>query len=88
MWDVCNFEFLARALCLVLAEPVLRLMWKGASAGSVQRRVKLARRALPFECGTQPGKLGNLPRNLKDKQRSWLLDGLRAMQAPLVAWFG
>ena len=50
---------------------------------TLEQRVRRCRASLPFEGGEPIPP--TLPRSMKEKQRAWLLDGLRAMGAPLAA---
>lgn len=49
------------------------------------KRAKSFMKGLPFK-NDSISEEKNYPRNQKAKHRAWLLAGLRAMKAPIVAW--
>ena len=51
--------------------------------GNVKKRVKVLCASMPFERGTKPGTTAC--RSYKSKQKHWMLDGLRALKAPIVS---
>ena len=59
-------------------------MGKGKPAA---KRSDACRKRLPFRSGEEPAQPDRFPKSLKAKHRSWLLAGLKAMKAPIVAWF-
>ena len=50
-----------------------------------KEKMTRCRENLPFKCGEAVGER-NFPRNLKGKQRAWMLAGLKAMKAPIATW--
>ena len=70
---------------LDILEGLRSTMGKGAGV-KVKTRVNSMRSSLPFDgkeqCHDTP-----LPRSLKDKQRSWMMAGLRKLKAPIATWF-
>ena len=60
-------------------------MGKGTGV-KAKTRVNAMRSSLPFDVKAQCHDT-SLPRSLKDKQRSWMLAGLRKLKAPIATWF-
>lgn len=59
---------------------------KGHSASKCYRQsdVKKVMKDMPFS--DKPEIPGRLPRDMKAKQRDWLISGLKRMGAPMVLW--
>lgn len=49
-----------------------------------RRDVKKVMKDMPFS--DKPESPGRLPRDMKSKQREWLISGLKRMGAPMVLW--
>ena len=52
---------------------------------SVVARLKEMQAKMPFQGGDPSDEERPLPRNMKDKQRCWIIAGLKHLQMPLVA---
>ena len=50
---------------------------------TTKARVRGVCRSMPFQCNEKQGD-GKPPHSMKSKQRQWMMDGLRAMKAPVV----
>lgn len=59
-----------------------RFSGKAVNRNAVQKRVKDVKRSQPF------GESSKVPRpiTMRDRQRSWMLAGLKHLKAPVASW--
>ena len=60
-------------------------MTKGHKTVTTRRRVSDIKKVMPFKCDdVEPDTSSRFPRSWKQKQRSWMMAGLRKLAAPVV----